>query len=393
MIHVYLSFWFCPPVSDRLAQSCFVELSQTFSTQSRQANPFTPERPITETPHPQSSRPKESKAAPERVVSKEEKDWTRARAREAYVSWCAAKAAQQCMLSVQGLQTLTAELRNAAATRPLSEKAMRSLPDFALLDLIPLAPVGMKGLEALPVEQLIPNVQQYQQFSVNWFTVLTYTYKLLQRCFWSAKISSSGTSVWNLHHHSCTPRIFYQCRALLGFLKVHCSDLWSSAAFPAFPRTLHTTPTDGQRSISVAPPTLEELSYLQAGDQELTIVWSSPLLGSPQESSVLALFAFNYKSIKAHPPTNLSAVGIEVYSIPVSCLALNDLRTTWEELVDMTKAFLQNTAMPRPTSRSPSKQKMKLERSLLPPASLQARTYWLSCFIVCLFFVHCWNFN
>ena len=28
-------------------------------TQSRQANPFTPECPITETPHPQSSRPKE----------------------------------------------------------------------------------------------------------------------------------------------------------------------------------------------------------------------------------------------------------------------------------------------------------------------------------------------
>ena len=266
---------------------------------------------------------------------------------------------------------------------------MKNLPDFALLDLIPLAPVGMKGLEALPYEQLIPNVQQYQQFSVNWFTVLTYTYKLLQRCFWSAKISSSGTSVWNLHHHSCTPRIFYQCRALLGFLKVHCSDLWSSAAFSAFPRTLHTTPTDSQQSISVAPPTLEELSYLQAGDQELTIVWSSPLLGSPQESSVLALFAINCKSIKAHPPTNLSAVGIEVYSIPVSCLALRKLRTTWEELVDMTKAFLQNTAMSRPTSRSPSKQKMKLERSLLPPASLQARAYCLSCFFFFLFVFLC----
>ena len=358
-----------------LAQSCFTELSRTFSIRSKMINPFAS---TTDTTPP--SRQAKGSRGTSRIgqekdkARKEEKDWSRARAREAYISWCAAKAAQQCMRSMQGIKTLTGELHNTAATTPLSEKAMRALPDFVLLDLAPPIPVFGKGLEPVPLEQLMPSVQMPQQCSLNWFTVLTYTYKLLQRCLWPSTASSSSSSDWSLHHHSLTPRVFYQSRTLLGFLKAHCSDLWSTATFPAFPRSLMTTPTNALQPSSAAPPTSVELSYLQAGEQELTIVWSSPLLGTCSEDSVLTLFAFNHKGIRTHPPPNLSAAAIEVHTIPISPSLLKEVRTMWQELMEATKAFLEKATVPRPTSRSPAKQKLKLERSQLPPAPLQVRT-------------------
>lgn len=384
MACIQLCFSFPCPSIYSLAQTCFMELSRSLSVRSKLAYPFTSQHSATadNTP-PQPSRPKASRDSYRPVndkdkVSKEEREWTRERTREAYVSWCAAKAAQQCMRSLQGMQALTGDLRNPTATATLSEKAMRSLPDFALLDLAPHRPASGNGVEPVPLGQLVPSAQAPQQFSLNWFAVLTYTYKLLQRCFWSSRApTSTSSSDWSLHYHSHTPKVFYQARALVSFLSAHCSDLWFAAAFPAFPLTLLTAFPNGGRSSSAAPPTTIELPYLQAGDQELTIVWCSPY--PLRDSNFFALFAFNLKGIKTLPPPNLAAAAIEVHTVLMSHALFKELRTIWKELMDDTKVFLENTTVSRPTSRSPSKQRLKLERSLLPPVLLQA------CVHTCIF--------
>ena len=306
-----------------------------------------------------------------------EREWLKSRAQEGYVGWCAVRFAQQCLNAHQNLELLTAELHRESVHMPLTEKALAELPDFALLDITSQGRALLTGDCSASV--LAPSAQApCVSADVSWFSVLSYTFKLLGKCYLPPVPPPLGGR-WQLHYHASTARVYPKCRALLSFLCSHFPSFSSTCSIPS-PHTIplhHTPPAQGQ--LAVATPTSsssERLGYLGSSDMELAAVLLKPLLPGLRQCrgdrELDLLLALNLRALRAHPPSNLMAASPELLVLPVSLALLEEAKALWREAGTACRAHVeQGRAASRPTSRSSSKQKMKAERVYSIPLHLQ----------------------
>ncbi len=393
----------------RLAFACYAELAEQFAAISNQSNPFQQQTEAPEaSPVPRGDTATERFRRNSQVFSrallqdqeracKAEKEWLRAKAREAYGAWCLTRAAQQVLQSGHNLQLLTAELHNEEVTQLLSEKTLAELPDFALLELSSsssVLSVLANSTDVVPVQVLAPSAQAVGNSlaGLNWFHVITYTRALLWKCFWQK--SSLPPSNWSLHYNTLTPLIYPKCKAMVAFIANHFQPFSTRCQLPPppIPLLLSSTPAHVPRQKtpgslpatpghqSAVPSRHADLPYPTAASTELTVVWYKAFLPALKQGGTAAplstdsttgLFALNLKSLKTHPPPNIGSAEIEVHIVRASASALAELYSSWEELATLAKAYLETRGIVRPVSRSPSRQKRMTEKSQKTPPELQ----------------------
>ena len=330
-----------------------------------------------------------------------------------YTAWCAMRTAQQSLLSRQSLLLLTSQLHNPDLARPLPEKALSCLPDFALLELCAsntLLDTLLLSQDLIPCDLLSPSAQTAQAAGLTWFRVVTYASSLLQMCFWPSSLSRG--SGWTLHYHSLTPSLHAKFLCLASFLQQNCTIFSKSCLLPTLPPSLlspsppKNQPPMGSPTRTVAPPNPDTLSHLSAREGEVAVLWLHPPLhphshtgaGKPsdgaaspsrdedgatspsrekdggvssREQRIIGLFGFNSKAVKPHPPPSALAAGIEVHSVSLSLAALSQLQEEWQELVGAAQGCLDGRVTGRPISRSPSRQRKHLEKTQRIQAGLQ----------------------
>ena len=322
------------------------------------------------TPDPASSRLAHTTPGEVERTSKVVRDWNRERSRETFAAWYFVKLAQQCQNSLQSFKQLASELHNEDACKPLSEKAVSELPDFALLDLCASPPhetldFTANSVELPPVEALAPTAQYALTSGLTWFKVLQYLDSLLQQCFWPSS-TLHGCS-WQLHYNSLSSTAYPKFKALLNFVSSYFPPFVKACKPPSIPPAI-TIPQQQQQQQQKSGTTLVE-----SNDFELTVVWYRPYVSCNAEEEIAGLFALNAKAVKTLVPANLSAVSTEVHTVHTTAGALQELYDHWVELGVTCRAFLEQQALAnRPVSRSPSKQR-KGEKTLKVPQELQLK--------------------
>ena len=376
-------------IHHRLAFTCYSELAEALALSSKQ--PHLLQFPETHSPERMRRRSRRSSWAPSMMsrdlerIDKAEKEWVRARAREAYSAWCLVKTAHQALTAGHNIQLLTAELHNEDVVKVLSEKVLAEMPDFALLELCQSRSIlGTLAttLQEIPPEVLLPSARSTSSAGLNWFKVIVYTKLLLLKCFWQKSLLPS--SDWSLHYNMLTPSVYPKCKAMIAFLSNHYQPFSASCKVPLPLSTLMSIPakTSTPATPSVIPQSTGPSStdaYHTAGNTELTVIWYQPFLPSlkgttiqPSDSTITGLFALNFKAVRSHPLSNFGAAEIEVHVVKTSVSALTELHTTWEELAVLAKTYLDTRGgAVRPVSRSPSRQKRITERSQKTPPELQ----------------------
>ena len=344
-------------------------------------------------------------------ASKAEREWHKERARESYLAWCMLKSALQCHNASQQLRALSSELHNEEVTKPLTDKVLDDLPDFALLDLCPMENsldlLAMEeGVVPPPIEMMLPSAQHTDTTGLTWFKIIRYFCKLLYACFWqknSLDVISSTCSPWMLHYSERSPSTYSKCKALLLFLSQHCPP-FKSCRLPSVPPVVSLSstaqrPSGGAQSAAGGQ---QADAHLTATDNELTVVWAKPYpsVSTPfpsalaadgkvkdqnetekdkektskadddDEEEIIGIFAFNQRAVRSALPPNLSSFGFESYTVRTTTGKLSRLHKVWQELTAASNSVLvESRSSTRPISRSPSKQK-RMEKPFKVPSEL-----------------------
>ena len=327
--------------------------------------------------------------------------------REAYTAWCALKTAQHSFQARENFKNLVCQLSHQDLAKPLSDKALRDIPEFALFELCSdgddqtLSHL-LSSMESIPVDSLLPSAQGagLNPRGLTWFQVLSLAHSLLSRCFWPGDGSYGSLS----HAHSLTDHLVRQYQALDSFLQRHLPLFSASCSLPSLPPPLLP---DTQTLKSPLP-----LGHLKASECEMTVVWYRPqgntqlvssvkrrwqsaerdLAGTdslkPQEKTddvieessdivggshdaddiILGLFGFNQKPVKLPQPGMPVTPAVEVFAATLSVSDLARLKDSLRELLEATQG---HRVSGRPISRSPSRLRRQVEKNQREQASLQ----------------------
>lgn len=303
--------------------------------------------------------------------------------KESYLAWCMIKSAHKNSAARRALQSFASTANTPELTRPLSEKVLQDLPDVVLLDLYPQS----KSLEALaskpvvlPTESLLPSRQYRATVNLNWFKIISYYHRLVQRCYWQKVSLGVSESHWALHYNCTTAAMHARAKATYNFLCTHCVQ-FRGCLIPSLPQ-LSMLPST---SISNAPAAPHREPHLVAGEMDVTIIWCiNPLPSSllqagkkttadessvPASDRITGYFALNLKPVNFPMHSEPHVLGMETHVVHASLRRLTDLHGSWKELARAMSAYLDSKASMRPLSRSTSKQK-RAEKSLQPPEEL-----------------------
>ena len=419
-----------PPLSFDSLSSLFMtsnlEVAQEFALSSRQANPFC--KAVDHSTHTPMEKPKSrggiqdsisrsssklSTLLDQEKLSKPERNWLKERARDRYSAWCAVKTAQETLTAQYHLELLTAELHNEDIVKDLSAEATASLPDFARSHLCqPTMVVNTlaTNLELMPASMLSPSSQATSTTNLTWLKVVGYTKSLLQKCFWERSTDWCPLA-WALHYHCLTPVCEARAQAMVTFLQQYFAPFNATCKLPSTSALFSTSLAPGQLPIAGSTPRpapamhAKDCGHLVVTNNELTVMWFEPYLPVSKHHDVSAdskmsssytghfdkeeyfsftestytsdlailtgLFAFNNKALTSHPPSNLTNCGVDVAVVRISEAVLFQLRKEWEELQAVTKVYLDARAIPRPLSRSPSKQRKSEKAAQKIPTELQ----------------------
>ena len=305
--------------------------------------------------------------------------WDKEHWKEGYLAWCMIKLALQTSTAEKSFQALVLTVQNNDLTKPLSDRVLQDLPDFALHELCPQSEamdILMSQIDILPIESHMPSKQQRLDVGLNWFKIINYCYRLIQRCYWQKAPLDLSTSEWNLHYHSMTPFLHTKAKAMVSFLSAHCSS-FKACLIPPLPRSAF------QQGIGVLPKKISSCEpHLTAHESEVVIYWhkdnhpvvpscdsvpiSEPILESDR---ITGYFAMNHRSVQYPNNSDSHYLGLETHIVHISNKKLSELHESWKELTRRVNAYLEAKANTRPVSRSPSKQKKK-DAMMQPPEEL-----------------------
>ena len=193
--------------------------------------------------------------------------------KETYTAWCAVKTAQVSLQARDSLRSLTSQLNHPELSKPLSEKALADLPEFALLELCrgeddPTLSSLLSSSEAVPVD--LPLSRAQPSTKLTWFQVVSYAYSLLTRCFWPHTLASSPLPTT----HTLTPSLHSRYHTLASLLQRHLPVFSSTCSLPSLPPSL----LPGTPPATTKPHLYQ---HLRASDGEVTVVWYRPPPNSP----------------------------------------------------------------------------------------------------------------
>lgn len=299
--------------------------------------------------------------------------------KEGYLAWCMVRATQRIWTARQALQGLASSASHQEMTKPLSDKILQDLPDFALLELQvqckTLQQLGSKAV-LLPIESLLPSRQFRPRKVLNWFKVVNYFSRLVQRCYWQKATLHLPDSDWALHYNFTTLSVYAKAKAVYNFLNTHCTA-FKPCVMPPLPQLSMLpggtySPWTGSMSVHREP-------HLAAGETEVTVVWCSnpfsPLCGEGAESGhptsaasehITGYFAMNTRAVYFPISNEPHTLGVETHIIHTSLRELSELHGNWVELGKLVGVYLDSRALLRPSSRSPSKIR-RAEKNMQPP--------------------------
>ena len=335
-----------------------------------------------------------------------------------YTAWCALKTAQQALHARDNFQNLATQLHNPDLAKPIPQKTLADLPEFALLELCGSDHSLLTGLltssDIPSIDLLVPSGQTVLPATLTWCHVVAHTYAVLVRLFWPTDLSPLPRT------HTLTSSLHTQFTALATFLNKHCPSFSASCSLSALPPSLlpsHNSPAGtATQGGSGGGPIAAPLHHLRASDNELTVVWYKPPANCqllqyiasvrPKLSSVhvvgeqdsncpvnpdgksvdtettptgtasrdlsgdiiLGVFGFNQRAVKS---TSTTCPAVEVFTVRSSTSHLTQLQETWEELSVAAQGYLDGHLSGRPVSRSPSRLRKQAEKTQRVHAGLQ----------------------
>lgn len=305
--------------------------------------------------------------------------------KDSYLAWCLVKSALKVTSARQALQGFSSAANTQELTKPLSERVCQDLPDFVLLDLYPQC----KSLETLankpvilPVESLLPSRQYRPKVKLNWFKILGYYNRLVQRCSWQKMSLGFPHSDWGLRYNHMTPLVFTKAKAVHSFLCAHCA-LFRSCIIPTLPTLVQPGMLPAVGAVSNAPTSHRE-PHLVVGEMDVTVIWyvtpvPSMLLSSkraggdaeivPVSDRITGYFAINLKPVNFPVHSEPQLLGMETHVVHTSLKKLSALHDRWKEMEKGVAGYMDAKTAVRPISRSPSKQK-RAEKNIQPPDEL-----------------------
>lgn len=304
--------------------------------------------------------------------------------KDSYLAWCMVRSALKVTSARQALQGFASAANTHELTKPLSERVLQDLPDFVLLDLYPQC----KSLETLvnipvilPVESLLLSRQYRPKVKLNWFKIIGYYNRLVQRCSWQKVTLGFPHSDWGLQYNHTTPLMFTKTKAVHSFLFAHC-NLFRSCVIPSLPQPI--SPPSMTGAIPNAPSVHRE-PHLVVGEMDVTVIWyatpvpSSLLSGKraaaddadilPASDRITGYFAMNLKPVNFPAHSEPHVLGMETHMVHTSLKKLSALHERWKEMEKSVVGYLDAKTAMRPISRSPSKQK-RAEKNIQPPEDL-----------------------
>lgn len=298
--------------------------------------------------------------------------------KDCYLAWCMVHSAVKVASSRQALQGFASTASTADMTKTLSERVLQDMPDFLLLELCPQC----KSLETLsnkpvllPIESLLPSQQFRPKVKLNWFKIISYYNRLIQRCSWQKVSMGFPNSDWGLQYNHTSPLVFSKAKAVHAFLSSHCPQ-FKSCTIPTLPQ-----PSMLPSGPAILNPSKEP--HLVAGEMETSIIWYTTPVPSvllkktvtddvevlPVSDRVTGYFAINLKSVNFPIHCEPHVLGMETHVVHTSLKRLSALHGSWKELGKAVAVYLDSRQSLRPISRSPSKQK-RAERNIQPPEEL-----------------------
>ena len=351
----------------RLASTFLLTLAELYS--KKRSKPPTTRR---------SDRRMSMLADPDKTAGSEVKGGWEQGAKDCYLAWCMVRSAVKVTSSRQALQCFASTTSTADMTKPLSDRVLQDLPDFVLLDLYPQC----KSLETLankpillPVASLLLSRQFRPKVMLNWFKVISYYNRLIQRCSWQKVSLGFPDSDWGLHYNHTSPLMYAKAKAVHGFLCSHYLP-FKSCIIPALPQPSMLPSGPAVSSSSKEP-------HLVTGEMDTTIIWYATPVPSvllkkmvtdsvevlPASDRVTGYFAMNLKSVNFPIHCEPHVLGMETHVVHTSLKRLSALHDGWKEVEKSVAVYLDSKPSLRPISRSPSKQK-RAEKNIQPPEEL-----------------------
>lgn len=293
--------------------------------------------------------------------------------KEGYLAWCMVKSALKISTTRQTLLGFASSTNNSDMTKTLSDKILHELPDFILLELQSQSEI-LNTLSdrpiLLPIESLLPSRQFRSKRGINWFKIISYYSRLIQRCYWQKVTLHLSESDWALHYNFTTPSVYAKAKAVFNFLNSYCTA-FKACLMPSLP---HLSMLPG--STFAGGVTSHREPQLVASDADVTVIWSNNPFSSmlaaksepplPISDRITGYFAMNLKSVNFPVHAEPYILGIEMHVIHTSVRELSEVYSNWEQLAKVVSVYLDARAAMRPVSRSPSKQR-KVEKSIQPP--------------------------
>ena len=296
-----------------------------------------------------------------------ESEWERQRKKDSYLAWGLIKSALQVSASQQALQNLVSSLHDENMSMPLSVRAIRSMPDFAYLDICAYidsvgkrSPSLNKKTAILPVHDLLPQDQFKSTSNLTWIKVLHYYYCLVQRCVWHKTSLHVPDCEWGLHYHSATADLHLKAKVMCTYLSNHCTPFRTSCAIHPLPRFLVQHSGQVHKTASHNPTKPEQ--HLIAGEKELSLLWHGdplPLLlhqevgcSVPASERVTGYFAFNICAVPSPVTTSLHSLSMEVHVVHTSLSELSRVHQMWVDLEESCQTLMLHKQVGRSASTS-----------------------------------------
>ena len=390
-----------PPPPGRLCELCFVETADLFIERC-EAAPLTTSAATPEhsqkgsqlskgqtlsqldqrsTPiHTDRSSSSASPAGDRHVgLRKQQKD----RYVDTVVAWCSLRAALHAQQACQRLDATALEMGRQDLSKALNDKAISSLPDAFLLELVhgDHSYPATSNATPLSLYALSPSSQTLKAVSITWRQVFTLLNEMRQR------MAPSNLSPV-LSHYS-TPLAYHteaECQSLHKALLEHCASVYEACLTPLLPRliTEHLTKmcTKHRVDLPVVPlPTPSQLQverWFGAGESQVVQHCYTPVVCSgreEEEEGTVMLVAFNAKLIKHLSSfTMASTSGINVLKVSGSRERLSRLR----ESLDACASKLKGAVMVNEAAEKGSKTRRASTavKTVIPPDLQVTSTQW-----------------
>ena len=288
-------------------------------------------------------------------------------------AWSMVKLGLCVATAQQAFKVLISAMNDDAMMKSLPAKILADLPEFALLELCPPSET-QDALTCTPtvlqINKLIPSkqCQQKEATDLNWFKIVNFYYRLLQRCYWQKVSIGLAGSEWGLTYHSLTQSTHTKAQSLLGFISAHFPR-FRPCLIPPMPPSL-----SNQHKHKASNAYRSVMELLTARDTEISLVWHQPSLPPPTLSrpgltradTITGYFAMSTKAVLNYMKSDS---GVETHVIHTSLKELSLVYEMWRELEMKVRDFLDSKEAHTPKSRSPSKLR-RSEKMIQPSEDL-----------------------